>query len=510
MSKLSNGQRPGGKEPNPRRRRKKRRKNEDTPESRSGDLKTHLSAQASSGETMPDGRNGPGLGRAADKEGSSPGTENPSDDQDGHRTNGHAFGNRNRGYSKTDSAVVQGNNRHQTEFRKKGQTKERLPQFDYDEKSPEGQNNHPKKTTGKRRSGSQDSHRQTRKLYAALDLGTNNCRLLVALPQERGRFRVVDGFSRIVRLGEGLHNSGRLGNNAMDRALEALKICASKLRNKQIVSQRLIATQACRQAENGEEFLERVCRETGLELDVVDQETEARLAAEGCGELMDRRSDAAVLFDIGGGSSELILVDATGKRNRRISDKISAWTSLPMGVVTLAEQFGGGNISQNTFEDMISMVQENIESFDGKLALDKIWNHGRVHLLGTSGTVTTLAGVHLELPRYDRRKVDGLWLNSNQVDTVINRLLAMDYEERAKNPCIGKERADLVLAGCAILEAIRRVWPSQRLRVADRGLREGLLSEMINRDNAWIGKRKKRWSKARRARSSNKPSGEAT
>lgn len=326
--------------------------------------------------------------------------------------------------------------------------------------------------------------------YAALDLGTNNCRLLIAIPQARGGFRVIDGFSRIVRLGEGLSQTGKLSQEAMDRSVEALKICAEKLRNRSIKRQRLIATEACRQAMNGNEFLERVKRECGLDLEVVSRETEARLATEGCGTLMDRKSDAAVLFDIGGGSSELILVNNVGARKKRISERIVAWTSLPMGVVTLAERFGGQNVSRKVFNDMIQDVMQYIDVFEGREVLKKAFANGRVHLLGTSGTVTTLAGIHLKLPRYDRRRVDGIWLKDEEIDLVIDELLSMSYEERADNPCIGKERADLVLAGCAILNAIRQTWPSKRLRVADRGLREGLLTEMMALDG--IGNKKNR------------------
>ena len=347
-------------------------------------------------------------------------------------------------------------------------------------------------------------------LYAALDLGTNNCRLLIAAPQEVGRFRVVDAFSRIVRLGEGLAHTGSLSQEAMQRSIEALKVCASKLEKYGIRRARLIATEACRQATNGEEFLQRVKNETGLVLEIVNRETEARLAAEGCGTLMDRKADAAVLFDIGGGSSELILIDrnrAMGKGARShkkpISEKITAWTSLPLGVVTLAERHGGREVSKTIFNEMVAEVIGHLDAFEGRDKLAHIWKKGRVHLLGTSGTVTTIAGVHLNLPRYDRRKVDGIWLGDDEIDTVIAKLLKMDFDQRARNPCIGQERADLVLAGCAILQAIRITWPCRRLRVADRGLREGLLNEMISGDGAWITPKKDRWRKKRRR----KPSG---
>jgi exopolyphosphatase/guanosine-5'-triphosphate,3'-diphosphate pyrophosphatase len=303
------------------------------------------------------------------------------------------------------------------------------------------------------------------------------------------RFRVIDAFSRIVRLGEGMASSGRLSDEAMARALEALAICAGKMASHELAGKRLIATEACRRAENGEAFLDRVHTETGLRLEVVDRQTEARLAAEGCGSLMDHRAEGAVLFDIGGGSSELVLINRPKGHNRsrdgRISSHIAAWTSLPTGVVTLSERHGGHHVTPAIFEDMVADVLEQLADFEGRGRLADIWHPARTHLLGTSGTVTTIAGVHLKLPRYDRRKVDGIWLTDGQIDSVIDMLVSMDYEARARNPCIGKERADLVLAGCAILQAIRLTWPSPRLRVADRGLREGILTELMHSAGEW-------------------------
>lgn len=322
-------------------------------------------------------------------------------------------------------------------------------------------------------------------VYAALDLGTNNCRLLVAIPTKPGQFKVVDAFSRIVRLGEGLSRSGSLASSAMDRALGALEICSQKLSARRIAGARLIATEACRAAANGSEFLERVRRETGLDLKIVSRETEARLAVSGCGSLVDRSARGAVLFDIGGGSSEIALLDLREGHSRRLSNHIVAWTSLPVGVVSLAELYGGRHVSADLFQAMIDHVLEKIDAFPERDALDDLVGKPGFHLLGTSGTVTTLAGVQLGLERYDRRQVDGLWLTSADVDVLVKRIAGWSFEERIANPCIGSERADLVLAGCAILEAIRRVWPARSLRVADRGLREGLLTEMMVADGVW-------------------------
>ena len=335
-------------------------------------------------------------------------------------------------------------------------------------------------------------------LYAALDLGTNNCRLLVAQPTRPGQFRVVDAFSRIVRLGEGLVGSGRLSEDAMRRAIEALKVCAGKLQSRPITGRRLIATEACRAAANGAEFLARVKAEAGLDLEIVDRETEARLAVSGCSSLVGRDARSVVLFDIGGGSSEIAVIDLGASRSVRLSNHIKAWTSLPVGVVTLSEQHGGREVTRDVFDAMVGDVEALLARFDCPGSVtghDAAADAAGFHLLGTSGTVTTLAGVYLDLPRYDRRRVDGLWLSSEDVDRMMAQLLAWDFDQRSANPCIGADRADLVLAGCAILEAIRRRWPARRMRVADRGLREGLLTEMMAADGVW----------RRRRRSMNRP-----
>ncbi len=332
-------------------------------------------------------------------------------------------------------------------------------------------------------------------LYAALDLGTNNCRLLVASPTRPGQFRVVDAFSRIVRLGEGLGATGRLSANAMSRAIEALKICRDKLDNHDVRKARLIATEACRQAENGAEFLARVKDETGLELEIINRQTEARLAVSGCGTLVERETDAVVLFDIGGGSSEIALIDVSERRSPRLAEHIIAWTSLPVGVVTLAERFGGRDVTTDNFAVMVNHVADLLNDFSERHKLGDLVKSQNFHLLGTSGTVTTLAGIHLGLERYDRRRIDGIWMQNDDVTEMTSRLLSWSFDERVANPCIGADRADLVLAGCAILDAIRNVWPSQKLRVADRGLREGILTELMSRDGAW----RNRWHRAQGA-----------
>ncbi|WP_353608978.1 Ppx/GppA phosphatase family protein [Labrenzia sp. DG1229] len=339
-------------------------------------------------------------------------------------------------------------------------------------------------------------------LYAALDLGTNNCRLLIARPEERG-FRVVDAYSRIVRLGEGVGSNKLLSSAAMDRAIDALANCHRKLADRGVMRSRLIATEACRAAENGADFIERVKAETGLALEVVNRETEARLAVAGCASLVDHEADGVILFDIGGGSSEIVWLDLrnrSGARGYALTRFIRSWISLPVGVVNLAERHGGVHVTPDIFEAMVEDAAEHLASFSLADNLAEAISSGRVHMLGTSGTVTTLAGVHLGLRRYDRRRVDGTWLDDIDVSKMIDQLRDMPYEARVENPCIGADRADLVLAGCAILEAIRRRWTCSRLRVADRGLREGILTELMAADGVWAHRKPGRRPERRRQR----------
>ncbi len=329
--------------------------------------------------------------------------------------------------------------------------------------------------------------------YAALDLGTNNCRLLVARPSPRG-FKVIDAFSRIIRLGEGVAASRRLSPEAMGRTIEALKVCAGRIQHHQVERAGLVATEACRLADNAPDFLAQVRKETDLDIGVVSREAEARLAVSGCASLIDESSDLALVFDIGGGSSEVIWLDLEGyKREAKehyidrleMQKCIAAWTSLPIGVVTLAERYGGRFVDVQTFSGMVGAVLGLWQPFEAEHRLRERIARKNAHLLGTSGTVTTVAGVHLGLPRYDRRQVDGGWLRVDHAREVTARLLASTHAERVAQPCIGKDRADLVLAGCAILEGVLRTWPCRRLRVADRGLREGILTTLMAEDGVY-------------------------
>lgn len=311
--------------------------------------------------------------------------------------------------------------------------------------------------------------------YAAIDLGTNNCRLLVAKPSSDG-FIVTDAFSRVVRLGEGLVETGRISNRAMDRAVAALSICSEKLRRRNVTLARSVATEACRRASNGDKFIERVRRETGIALDIITAEEEARLAVLGCQILLEPGEGPALIFDIGGGSTELVLVDTSGA-----APTIIDWLSAPWGVVSLteSEKFNGDDPEEReqAFESMRARVAESFSAFANRLP--RLENCD-FRLLGTSGTVTTLASLHLKLPHYDRKVIDGLIVPTESMREISTMLAYASPDERAAIPCIGKERADLVVGGCAILESILDIWPATRVGVADRGIREGILRSLMS------------------------------
>lgn len=309
--------------------------------------------------------------------------------------------------------------------------------------------------------------------YAALDLGTNNCRLLIARAANEG-FTVVDAFSRVVRLGEGLNSTGKISEEAMDRAIEALTVCADKLKRRNVVLARSVATEACRQAVNGAQFIERVKRETGIVLDIISPKEEARLAVMGCHALLEPGNGPALIFDIGGGSTEVVLVSTDA-----IVPEILDWISIPWGVVSLTESEqhdeDDADARAASYAAMRKKVSDAFSSFAARLPKEG----GDRRLLGTSGTVTTLASVYLELQTYERRKIDGLHLPTQAMRDISTVLAKAPPSGRAAFPTIGTERADLVVAGCAILESIFDMWPGERLGVADRGIREGILRALM-------------------------------
>ena len=326
--------------------------------------------------------------------------------------------------------------------------------------------------------------------FAALDLGTNNCRMLVGTASGGG-FRVLESFSRIVRLGEGLHATGRLSDDAMERALVALDTCAGRLARRPVRGMRAIATEACRRAANGPEFLARVKQRTGLAFDIISTREEAELALESCASLLCGDVRRALLFDIGGGSTELAWV----RVDPRHGPVLMGYASMPVGVVTLSEQFGPHRFTHAGFEAMAAEVAARLLAFERVHCIGHEIECGGVLLLGTSGTVTTLAGVALDLPRYQRLLVDGVMLSRAEAAAALSRLRTLGREGLEQHPCVGPERVDFVLPGCAIFAAITDLWPAAQVAVADRGLREGMLLRMIRSDR---NRRNRTWPRMRR------------
>ena len=321
--------------------------------------------------------------------------------------------------------------------------------------------------------------------YAALDLGTNNCRLLIAKELSHG-FQIIDSYSKVVRLGQGLAASGQLSQQSMDAAVDALAVCARKMKSKNVKRWRCVATEACRRADNGEHFLTRVKDETGIALEIISARVEARLAVMGCLNLIDPTKDVALVVDIGGGSTELSWVDIRKLRDPNHEMKthrppISAWASLPIGVVTLSEQIPETDDRESWYEDMKQIVRDTIAEKGCNTRFTRTFEDGKGHIIGTSGTITSLAGIHLKLPYYQRDKVDGLWFRSRDAVRVARSMASRSPEDRAKEPCIGRDRSKLLIAGCAITDVVCEMWPSKMIRVADRGLREGMLMGLMNR-----------------------------
>jgi exopolyphosphatase / guanosine-5'-triphosphate,3'-diphosphate pyrophosphatase len=321
--------------------------------------------------------------------------------------------------------------------------------------------------------------------YAALDLGTNNCRLLIAR-RSGGGFRVIDAFSRIVRLGEGLAATGRLSEAAMARTVEALRVCAAKINQRNVAFGRYVATEACRQATNCGAFLARVREEVGIDVEIISTAEEARLVVTGCAPLLHPRIPYAIVFDIGGGSTEIVWLRHAVSRDRHAPPEILGSVSLPFGVVTFTERFGGIEVTPASYRAMVAEAELALAPFEKGHGIRRQVRARQVQMLGSSGTVTTLAGVNLALPRYIRALVDGSTLTFDRIELLSRHLAGLDIEGRAASPCVGRERADLVLSGCAILDAICAVWPVGRLRVADRGIREGILFDLMHEQSGPI------------------------
>ncbi|MEQ9695908.1 Ppx/GppA phosphatase family protein [Shimia sp. SDUM112013] len=339
-------------------------------------------------------------------------------------------------------------------------------------------------------------------LYAALDLGTNSCRMLIAQPKGN-QFHVVDSFSKSVQLGAGLESTGRLSRGSMRRTVQALRICQQKLKRHRVKRMRLVATEACRRARNAKDFIHQVRRETGLQLEIIKPEEEARLAVISCAPLVSTKTEQLLVVDIGGGSTELVWIDLTQvpkvDRPNAImrlhtgfhagdslfpAAKVVDWISVPLGVATLRDQFSDVEDDGARFALMSWFFEENLAEF---APYKDVPPREGFQIVGTSGTVTTVAASHLGLRRYDRTKVDGLRMTSDQIDKVIRGYLDLGPAGRRRDPRIGQDRQALIMSGSAILQALLRCWPTDRLSVADRGLREGLLYAQMSADGVLEG-----------------------
>ncbi len=315
------------------------------------------------------------------------------------------------------------------------------------------------------------------KSYAAIDLGTNSCRLLVAVPADAG-FHVVDGFSRVVRLGERVAETKLLDSSAMDRTIAALAQCADRIGRRNSTSVRAVATEACRKADNADVFLDRVERETGLSLEVIDTDEEAALTVAGCGELLRSGYNYALVFDIGGGSTEVSWVETRRGQPAHLLDSVS----LPFGVVSLRDEFGPESLPGHVFSPLLERIDRALEPFDTRNGIAAAIAENDVRMIGTSGTVTTLGAMYLNLPRYNRSRVDGLEIRFDSIRQISAKLARMSSRERIAHPCLGHGRGDLMLMGLAILRTVCSRWPAGKLRIADRGIREGLLAELMAAD----------------------------
>jgi exopolyphosphatase/guanosine-5'-triphosphate,3'-diphosphate pyrophosphatase len=360
---------------------------------------------------------------------------------------------------------------------------------------PPNQHNRPKNNNRNRNYNKNRNKNQRNKghVYGVVDLGTNNCRLLVAIPHQNG-FRVIDSFSRIVRLGEGLKEEKRISDQATERTVSALKICMDKMKRRGVTRMWNVATQACREAENGDHFVKTIEEQVKIKLDIIDPKEEARLAVMGCKALLDKNYNRGIVFDIGGGSTEIIWIEYNEKRIPEIID----WISIPLGVVNLSEEYGTEKVlPAEHYQEIKERVKEHIVPFEKKHGIRSSIDENMVQLMGTSGTVTTLTSMHLNQAVYDRNEVDGSWMKSKDLVDLCKDLAKLDYKERLALNNIGNDRAELVVAGCAIFDALIDVWPIEGCRVADRGIREGMLHHLMDEQRR-INKAKRRKRSRRR------------
>lgn len=347
------------------------------------------------------------------------------------------------------------------------------------------------KTEAKQRLGGRFTESANVENYAAIDLGTNSCRLVIATPTPSS-FRIVETFSRITRLGEGIINNNELSHTAIRRTINALRVCAGVLEEyAPIAKSRFVATAACRRARNCRYFLDLVKRETGLNIEIISSQEEARLAVAGCLPLLNRNIKRALVFDIGGGSTEVSLARTTNS-GRMI---IEGYVSLPYGVVTVSEAFPNHDMTDLAYNTIIERTHKILAEFEEKYNIAEAIEAQEIQVLGTSGTVTVLGAVHLNLPRYNRSAVDGLALSVQDIAKTITKIKRMGDDGRKKHACIGMQKADLTMAGCAIIEGLLSFWPITEITIADRGIREGILLDMMH-----VNKQQKKNKKSFRSR----------
>jgi exopolyphosphatase/guanosine-5'-triphosphate,3'-diphosphate pyrophosphatase len=331
--------------------------------------------------------------------------------------------------------------------------------------------------------------------------------MLIATPSA-DQFRVVDAYSKSVRLGIDLERTGSLSRRAINRTVSALQTCAEKLAAYGVVHTKFVATEACRRAENGIGFLEEVREQTGLELEIIRPSEEARLAVISCASLVGHDAEQALIVDIGGGSTELVWIDLEGvppdaraaaimrirptHKNKGApvaqgEARVVDWISVPTGVATLYEKYRDVDDDTARFALMSWYFEEQIQDFKPYRDEAFFGDLEGFQVIGTSGTVTTVGAAHLGLQRYDRSKVDGMQMRSDEVDAVVSQFLQLGPEGRRTHPGIGRDRTRLIMAGAAIFQTLLRAWPTDCIRVADRGLREGLLYSMMSENGVLNG-----------------------
>jgi len=302
---------------------------------------------------------------------------------------------------------------------------------------------------------------------AAIDLGTNTVRLLVTEADRTAAWRVIDQDQRVTRLGEGLRTSGTLGDQAMARTTTAVVEYVERAARAGATDVLVCATSAVRDADNGAAFVQMLERRTGRPVRVVSGDEEARLTLRGVLYGLPPIAGPLIVFDIGGGSTEFILAEGGA---------LSLAVSLRLGVVSLAERFPfPATVDRDRYAELTNEVRAHLAT-----GLPPAVRQRRADLLvGTAGTVTTLAALDLGLRAYDSRRVQGHRLSRRAIEALGERLGALSMAERAALPCLEPGRADLIIPGLAIVEATLECVGVETLIVSDYGFREGIIVEAL-------------------------------